>query len=171
MSSGSGETLDRGSPPALPRGTVAYAPRAMARASARRRVGFAIMRRMRRAADLIVEVLDAEPRGLSTSELARRVGRHDGNVRRVLAQLREAGLVQRAPGPGREARWYRTGRPAPPPPPPAPRPVTLSLLVRPELYHRLEQQARRSGQSISETVRQALDRSLNDQQETETRCA
>lgn len=109
---------------------------------------------MTRAADLIVEILDAEPDALSVRELAKRTQRHDGNIRRVLGQLRKDGIVDRVPSAGREALWYRTNRPAPAPrKPTGPEPMCR---FPPELYARLQAEAQRTGRPIKRVAADLL---------------
>jgi len=114
-----------------------------------------------KAADLILAELEREGGvGLTADQLASRVSRHPGNVRRVLNQLRHAELVRRSAD-AKQAIWSRTDMPAPPPrsarPKPPPQPA-YACGVRPPDYELLTKLAAEAGVSRAAIFRAALHR-------------
>lgn len=74
---------------------------------------------------LIVQALDGAPDGLTAGQLAERIDRNPGHVRRILGQLAEQGCVRPSAGDHHDRLWSRTDRP--PPPPPAPRKIHVPV--------------------------------------------
>lgn len=71
---------------------------------------------MTSASTLIVQALEDAPGGLTAAQLAKRVDRNPGHVRRILGQMADEGYVRASDGTQVERIWVRTELPAPPSP-------------------------------------------------------